>query len=432
MMNYFKQIYYEMKHQKMMTWVSISGTALAIFLMMAFIMSEHIYEVESAPESNRTRILYGEGCHTTEGESDDNSSSAMGLSYDFAQRIYGDIEGVEALSYIIDPNWSNTNVNAPGGEVRTVPGMQADANIWSIYDFKFIYGRPYDAAEAAADSIRVVVITQSLARSLFNEENALGRTIEITTYPYTVIGVIEDTKPILPKSYVSVIRPLNPSNTWSDMMWGPINVVMLAKDKESIPAIKAEVEHRYERMDLELKKGNHNLKYHGQPYTSREMGADFGSNNGPDMDSHDTMMLILFALLIILPAINLSSMTRSRLRHRIAEIGVRRAFGARRRSIISQILCENFIITLIGGTIGLILSFLFMTMFSHYLFSFSSSTSATSLEQINARPEIGMLFSWETFLLALFFCFVMNLLSASMPAWKASKVQPAVALSSAR
>lgn len=431
-MNYFKQIYYEMKHQKMMTWVSVGGTALAIFLMMAFIMSEHIYDVESSPESNRSRILYGLGSHVKEIEGDNNNST-MGLSYDFADRIYSDIDGVETMSFVINLYVTSTNVSAPGGEVRTVPGLRADANIWSIYDYRFIYGRPFDAAEAEADSIKVAVITRSLARSLFNEENAVGRTMEIATYPYTVIGVIEDTNPVFAKSYTQVVRPLNPKNAWGDLINGSLNVILLAKDKKSIGAIKEEVARRYERYDRELKKDNLNLIYHEQPYTTREMAIDFGSNNSPDLSQHNTMMLILFALLIILPAINLSSMTRSRLRHRIAEIGVRRAFGARRRSIIGQVLCENFIITLIGGTIGLVLSFLFMAFFSHYLFSYSSwASSFTSIEQLNARPDIGMLFSWETFLLALFFCFVMNLLSASVPAWKASKTQPADALSTAR
>lgn len=51
-MNYFRQVYYEMKHQKMMTWVSISGTALAIFLVMTFFMTENVKMVEMSPETN--------------------------------------------------------------------------------------------------------------------------------------------------------------------------------------------------------------------------------------------------------------------------------------------------------------------------------------------------------------------------------------------
>ena len=81
------------------------------------------------------------------------------------------------------------------------------------------------------------------------------------------------------------------------------------------------------------------------------------------------MMMIFYCVLIILPAINLSSMTRSRLRHRVAEIGVRRAFGAKRISIVGQMFGENLIITFIGGAIGLILSVAFIVLVSHLFFS---------------------------------------------------------------
>lgn len=55
-----------------------------------------------------------------------------------------------------------------------------------------------------------------------------------------------------------------------------------------------------------------------------------------------------------------------------------------------------------------------------------------SLEVVNARPDLGMLFRWKNFFWALLFCFVLNVLSATVPAWRASKVEPAEALSFAR
>ena len=116
-------------------------------------------------------------------------------------------------------------------------------------------------------------------------------------------------------------------------------------------------------------------------------------------------------------------MTRSRLRHRVTEIGVRRAFGASRSSIIRQILGENFIITLLGGIIGLTLSFAFMALGSQMLFEFGDSASS---------PDLSMIFSWKIFFSAFVICFVLNLISATVPAWKASKVQPAAAIAGSR
>lgn len=95
-MNYFKQIYFEMKHQKMMTWVSISGTALAIFLIMVVVIADSVYSVEAAPESKRSRILYGQGMHLVTSDGD---WSQIMLAYDVARKLYEGLDGVEMVSY---------------------------------------------------------------------------------------------------------------------------------------------------------------------------------------------------------------------------------------------------------------------------------------------------------------------------------------------
>ena len=72
------------------------------------------------------------------------------------------------------------------------------------------------------------------------------------------------------------------------------------------------------------------------------------------------------------------------------------------------------------------LPFIFLLFFSNLLFTYSNFTD--SRELLNARPNFTMLFSTSTFLLALLACLVINVLSASVPAWKASRVHPAEAI----
>lgn len=431
-MNYFKQIYYEMKHQKMMTWVSISGTALAIFLVMAVIMAEGIYDVAAKPESNRDRLMYGTGMHV---KNDRGESSGMALSYNKARQLYDGLEGVEQLSYIRTQDL--LNVASAGRSVESMECLCADGNLWSIYDYEFIYGRPFTKEEANAQA-KVAVVTRSTARKLFGEEDVTNRQIDVNSFPYTIIGVIEDINPLLTQSYTKIITPYNPannnSNSWFGDYFGNTNVLLLAQENADIKNIKDQVKQRYDRLNAEVAKDNEEVKYHDQPYTAREIAlGDFGSNNGPDTEGHDKQNMLILAILILLPAINLSSMTRSRLRHRVTEIGVRRAFGAPRVSIIRQMFGENMIITLLGGAIGLVLSFVFMLFFSNVFFQFDNSMwGSASLEMLTARPDFGMLFRWSNFFGVLILCFVLNLLSATVPAWKASKVQPASALSSSR
>lgn len=118
-------------------------------------------------------------------------------------------------------------------------------------------------------------------------------------------------------------------------------------------------------------------------------------------------------------------MTQSRLRQRRHEIGVRRAFGAKRSSILRAILVENLFVTLVGGLIGLILTFVMSYMFTSLFYEPAFSWTGYSVEMsLNA----SMLFSWSIFGWALLFCFVLNLLSAGIPAWRAAHVDPVEAI----
>lgn len=428
-MNYLKQIYYEMRHHKMMTWVSISGTALAIFLVMAFIMADRIETVKIAPETNRDRIMTGINMHT-EAITNNNVGSTWGLNPELIKKLYGNLDGVEVVSYV--EAWADTNdVNVKGGESITCEELKVDENFWKVYDFNFIDGRPFDESERKSE-VKMVVIARSLARVLFGEDNVAGREIEIGMQPYTVVGVVDDVSPLLGNTFAKIYRIYNidtdPGN--NNLWFGNSAARLLLKEGKDPEEVKMQVEKLYRQLTPEAEQDGVRVVYHNQPYTVEDYAAGIGaSNRTPDTDQHRRIQWIIYAILILVPAINLSSMTRSRLRHRVAEIGVRRAFGAQRMDIILQLFGENLIITLIGGIIGLGLSILFVLYASSFMFSYSALFSS-SLDIINATPELGMVFSWATFFIALGICLVLNILSATLPAWKASLVEPATALSS--
>ena len=74
-------------------------------------------------------------------------------------------------------------------------------------------------------------------------------------------------------------------------------------------------------------------------------------------DAIGKYLYILLAFLFI-PALNLSGLISSRMDERMEEIGVRKAYGASNREIISQVLWENLLLTFAGSAIGLTLSYI--------------------------------------------------------------------------
>ena len=70
------------------------------------------------------------------------------------------------------------------------------------------------------------------------------------------------------------------------------------------------------------------------------------------MLSNLSLPVLLMLLLLLLPAINLSGMVSNRMESRMAEMGIRKAFGAKRRTLLREVIRENLVLTLCGGIAG--------------------------------------------------------------------------------
>lgn len=421
-----------MRHQKMMMWVSIGGTALAIFLVMTYFMGEQLKTPVAAPELNRSRIVSGQNIDI-EMKSPDKLGHNMSttLDYNLAHTFYDNLNGVELYSFMT--MWNNAvEVGDKIENAETMSLKSTDNNYWKMYSFKFVDGKPYGEPECESGE-NVAVISSKVAYRLFNTDKVTGHDIKINGIPHRVTGVVENVSPLLETAYSDVWLPLGPELRNYVCEWGigggNIQVKMLLHPGTDISAIQKEVERRYAVFN-DKHKDEYELIYHGQPYTDIVVSNhDYGSNTTPDPHPGRTFNIIVYVILLILPAINLSSMTSSRLKVRESEIGVRRAFGASKGSIIRQLLGENLIITLAGGFIGLVCSILFSFLLSGIFMDLGLEYESVLVDGDSLRPDLLMLFSWQGFLMALLFCFVLNLVSAFVPAWRASRVNPATAIS---
>ncbi|MDE5745094.1 MAG: FtsX-like permease family protein, partial [Paramuribaculum sp.] len=191
---------------------------------------------------------------------------------------------------------------------------------------------------------------------------------------------------------------------------------MLAADKKDIAGIKEEVNNNLAKYNASLASEELESDIEGGPFTNEEM--IYKSNDTADVSGGKRKEYMLYLILLLIPAINLSTMTRSRLAARTSEIGVRRAFGATRLSIIRSIITENMIITLAGGMIGLILSWIFGALFFNSIYSAGIFMNYRT----EFTPGAGTLFAWSTFAYVLIFCFVLNLISSGLPAIRASRI----------
>ena len=243
-------------------------------------------------------------------------------------------------------------------------------------------------AESDLDSSTwVAVLGTEAAYDLFGTWDAVGGTITLGERNYKVIGVLEEQGSSLAGSDDS--RILIPYTT-AQRATGQKGVGSFYVKASSEGAVSLAM-NTVEAYLLQA---------------TRDEDAYSVSNQSQVLDTMDevdnTMSLLVGGIGIM--NIMLVSVTE-----RTREIGIRKAVGAKRRHILLQFLCESCILSLLGGAVGLALSF---GVVAFYNLAAGSSASL----------------NWAIGGAAILFCGVIGILFGSYPAAKASRLQPIEAL----
>ena len=416
---YITQALAQLRQHPIISAVSIIGTALAIFLIMLVVMMQQVKTAPFAPESNRDRFLHTHYLSLGNKQFGDATSNGP-MSTQTAKELYVSLKTPEAVT-IYGCDAITTPVSLPKQPATSFDLRQTDDVFWKVFDFQFIDGKPYDKATFEA-SIPVAVLSETVARTIFGTTKGIvGKEFLLSHAPFQVCGVVKDVSTLATNAYGQVWVPYTAGgldkDVWNGPHMGMMSCTLLAKSREDFSAIREEADRRLEAYNQIIGEDGWNIVSRNRPYDQEKQSIAFASNWEPDLKAHRKQQLIIFLILLIVPAINISSMTQSRLRQRVSEIGVRRAFGSTRLEVMSQIIAENFIITLMAGTLGLLMSVVFAFVGSSVIFAQEYNYSIV-LPEVN----ITMLLQWDTFFWAFFFCFVLNLLSSGFPAWRASRI----------
>ena len=424
---YITQALAQLRQQPIISAVSIIGTALAIFLIMLVVMMQQVKTAPFAPESNRDRFLHAHYMSISNENWSGNGGQSNGpMSERTAKELFQSLKIPETVTiYTCMP--VATPVSLPGKAATAIDMLETDDNFWRVFDFAFIDGKPYDKATFDARQ-PVAVITESVARILFGTtEGVVGKEFLLSHAPYKVAGIVKDVSTLANTSYAQVWIPYTSTgqdqNTWNDGHMGMMSCTILAKSRDDFDAIRQESLNRFETYNQLVGKDGYNFIHRNRPYGQEKQAISFSANQEPNVEDNRRSRLMTYLILLIVPAINLSSMTQSRLRQRVSEIGVRRAFGCNRMELMGQILMENMVVTLLAGVLGLVMSVVFAHLGNELLFAqpFSNTLNPPAV-------DVNILIHASTFGWALLFCFILNLLSTGLPAWMASRTNIVTAL----
>jgi putative ABC transport system permease protein len=281
-----------------------------------------------------------------------------------------------------------------------------DDNFWKIMSFDFIEGKPF-TKEDFNSGLKKAVLTESTAKTLYGGQKIIGKTVNINFEPYTVAGVVKDVPQVFNFACSDVFIPYTSIENYEDLWF---HILFLAGGKSDFEKIAAEVrdaEKKFNSVDA-----GQNLTLPG-PYNHAAQMLMKYSEEEPDVKRNNRKIIFVLSILLLVPAINLSGFSLSRIRKRTEEIGIRKAFGAKKYVILIQVLYENFITSLTGGIIGLFFSYFVVVWLKRWMLGVDQD-STIPLETFVSLP---------VFIAVFFACMLLNLLSAGIPAYKASRMK---------
>ena len=403
---YLKQAVKMLKQNKFISIVTITGTALAIMMIMVIVVTDAIKNVDIAPEINRNNTFYVK--RYTKKHKDESKRGMWQSTPDY--NLYKNyLSGFKTPEYTtaVDKAWSGNRymIKKDNADERFLAEIRmVDAAYWKVMSFSFVEGKAF-TEEDFASGIRNVVISENLAKKVFGNNEALGKNMELDFNTYKVVGIVKNVPQTFTYGYGEAYIPYTSKNGYENRSY---HILYLLKDKKDIASLIEEIEMGQRKFDSADNEWN--ITFHG-PNSHRQTLMNETRDMKPDEKTTNRKMIFIFCVLLLIPAVNLSSFSMSQIKRRIEEIGVRKAFGAKMYIILIQILFENLITTFVGGIIGLVLSYFIVLWLKEWLLDIGTESTI----------PIHALMSFPVLLGVFAACFILNLLSAGIPAYRASK-----------
>ncbi len=243
----------------------------------------------------------------------------------------------------------------------------ADSSLFDILDFEFLQGSPGSALNKPG----TVVLTRTLARQLFGDEDALGRTVIFgDTTRVEVQGVVAD-PPQNSSLQFEALRTLLDFPQFESGSWVSNNYVTYIRlaegaNPDELVASFAEMFERHAGPQLLAEMGisysqfteaGNQLAYDLQPLVDVHLHSDQFEIDivQPGSITYVYLFAAVAFFILVLACINFVNLATARAATRAREVGVRKTLGSTRGQLIAQFLSESTLMGVIAGILAILL-----------------------------------------------------------------------------
>ena len=264
------------------------------------------------------------------------------LTLDDLNAVRQQVPGINNASPMID---FHDRIAVPGGKERDVLVLGVSWQYLYVRNLAVLSGRFFDDSDTLARN-KVAVITQKLANTVFgSEDSAIGQQLNLSGLPFTVIGTFRERVDTFGQSEISddtilipytVARYFTDSDQVKELFFSVSDPAEVPRATQAIHAI-LQSRHRPESV------------YRVDNLTQL---LDVAAKTA---DTLSRVLLLISVLTLLVSGVGIMNIMLATVNARIREIGVRKAVGATNAEIRAQFLAEAILISLAGGTVGIIL-----------------------------------------------------------------------------
>jgi putative ABC transport system permease protein len=370
--NYFRIAFRSLLRSKIHTFINVAGLALGIasvFLITLYIRHELNYDRFHDHAEDLYRIAW-EGTHPQ-----------TRTPHPMAQAMVADFPEVES-AVSLSPLWAagltreTHSFRNPASDVRYDEKniLSVDTTFFQVFTFPLIQGDP----KTVLKSPKSLLISESMARKYFGNENPVGKQLSVDSdvYMVEVSGVFKD---VPEQSHVhfdflvSYVReksfdPDADYYSWRD--FGHYNYIRLkpGTDAKKLEAKLMDWSKKYLNWSEQDYRtlATQNFGFRLQPVTDIHLRSRLHWELEPNGNIDYIYILAAAALLtLVIACVNFMNLSTAKSAERAREIGVRKTLGALRRQLAFQFLSESVVLAFLAIVIGMFLVELALPFFNY-------------------------------------------------------------------
>jgi len=240
--------------------------------------------------------------------------------------------------------------------------LYADPSLFNIFTFPLEKGN----AATALDAPDKIVLSATLAKKYFGDDEALGKTLSIRDKVYTVSAVMKDVPRNSQLKFDCAVSFVNLGASTVEEQWWTANYLtfLLLRHPGQFDALQQQVAGYMKtpevRSQARLDNGRY-LTYHLEPIARFHLYSSFS----PDGSITYIYMFGIVALLILVIAcVNYTNLATAQSAGRSNEVGMRKVMGASRKQLFWQFIGESLTLTFIATFLAYALSALLLPYFN--------------------------------------------------------------------